>query len=182
MNRVEIKIGGFGGQGVILAGMIIGRAGAIYNGKEATLTQSFGPEARGGSCSAQVVISPTRNLYPCVINPDVLLVMSQPAYNRYHTEVRPGGLLLFEESLVKAVEHATDVKAFGIPAARLAENLGRKMVLNIVMVGFFAALSDVVTVEAIEKAVVDLVPQGTEELNRAAFKSGYQFGQTVRHG
>jgi 2-oxoglutarate ferredoxin oxidoreductase subunit gamma len=180
MQRVEIKIGGFGGQGVIMAGQIIGRAGAIYDGKEATLTQSFGPEARGGSCSAQVVVSSTRNLYPCVTNPDVLMVMSQPACDKYSSELRAGGLLLFEESLVKPALATPGVKAFGIPAARLAEELGRAMVLNIVMVGFFAALADVVTFEAMRKSVVDSVPRGTEKLNLDAFDRGYTFGCALR--
>ncbi len=180
MSRVEIKIGGFGGQGVILAGQIIGRAGALYNGKEATLTQSFGPEARGGSCSAQVVISTTRNLYPCVTNPDVLMIMSQPAYDKYASELRSGALLLFEESLVKPIALPAGVQAYGIPAVRLAEELGHKMVLNIVMVGFFAALADVVTLVAIRKSVVDLVPPGTEKLNLDAFDRGYTFGCALR--
>ena len=100
MSRVEIKIGGFGGQGVILAGMIIGRAAAIYDHKDATLTQSFGPEARGGACSAQVVVNTERNLYPMVSSPDVLVVMSQPAFDKFLPEVKPDGLILYESSLV----------------------------------------------------------------------------------
>jgi 2-oxoglutarate ferredoxin oxidoreductase subunit gamma len=180
MKRVEIKIGGFGGQGVIMAGQIIGHAGAIYDGKEATLTQSFGPEARGGSCSAQVVISASRNLYPCVTNPDILMVMSQPAYDKYGKEMRSGTLLLFEESIVKPTTLSEGVKAFGIPATRLAEELGRTMVLNIVMVGFFAALSNVLTFESLKKSVVDVVPRGTQKLNLEAFERGYSFGRALQ--
>ena len=105
MSRLEIKIGGFGGQGVILCGMIMGRAASIYDNKDATLTQSFGPEARGGACSAQVVVSSERNLYPCVTQPDILVVMSQPAYDKYITEIKPGALVLFEEILADEEKH-----------------------------------------------------------------------------
>jgi 2-oxoglutarate ferredoxin oxidoreductase subunit gamma len=180
VSRVEIKIGGFGGQGVILAGMIIGRAASIYDNKDATLTQSFGPEARGGACSAQVVVGTTRNLYPCVTSPDVLVMMSQPAYDRFIGEIRDDGLLLFEESLVKPAKLPPKVKSYSIPATRFAEELGRKMVLNIIMVGFFTSLSDVVSRETVEKSVVESVPKGTEKLNLNAFLRGYNYGLELR--
>jgi 2-oxoglutarate ferredoxin oxidoreductase subunit gamma len=180
MSRAEIKIGGFGGQGVILAGMIIGRAAAIHDNKDATLTQSFGPEARGGACSAQVVVNTERNLYPMVTHPDVLVVMSQPAYEKYVTEVKPGALVLYEDTLVQLEDLPKGCTAYGIPATQFAEELGRRMVLNIIMVGFFAALSDVCTVEAMKKAVTESVPRGTEKLNLDAFERGYQHGLALK--
>ncbi len=176
MSRLEIKIGGFGGQGVILAGMIMGRAASIYDDKDATLTQSFGPEARGGACSAQVVVSTERNLYPCVTNPDILVAMSQPAYEKYIGEVKPGALILYEESLVKPEPRPEGSKTYGIPATKIAEELGRSMVLNIVMLGFFTALSRLVSLEAMKKAVSDSVPRGTLKLNEDAFMRGYNYG------
>ncbi|NMB74395.1 MAG: pyruvate ferredoxin oxidoreductase [Myxococcales bacterium] len=178
-QRVELKIGGFGGQGVILAGMIMGRGAAIHDGLDATLTQSFGPEARGGACSAQVVLSPDRNLYPCVSHPDILVVMSQPAYDKFIGEVKPGALLLYEESLVKPEPLPPGVKAYGIPATQLAEELGRRMVLNIVMVGFLAALTDAVSLEAVKKALAESVPKGTEKLNLDAFQKGFEYGRKL---
>ncbi len=179
MSRSEIKIGGFGGQGVILAGMILGRAAAIHDGKDATLTQSFGPEARGGACSAQVVISTVRNLYPCVTYPDLLMVMSQPAYDKFITEIKNGALVLYEENLVEPRSLPDQSKAYGIPATRIAEELGRKMVLNIVMLGFFSALSNIVSSEAIEKAITESVPPGTQKLNMDAYNRGFQFGRDL---
>ena len=176
MSRVEVKIGGFGGQGVILAGIILGRAAALYDSKDATLTQSFGPEARGGSCSAQVVISTERNLYPCVTQPDVLTVMSQPAYDKFVEEIKPDGLLLYEESLVEPGTIPEGVRAYGIPATRIAEDMGRKMVLNIVMLGFVTALSGLVSADAVRKAITDAVPPGTQKLNSDAFNRGYNYG------
>jgi 2-oxoglutarate ferredoxin oxidoreductase subunit gamma len=180
MSRVEVKIGGFGGQGVILAGIILGRAAAIYDGKDATMTQSFGPEARGGACSAQVVVSSERNLYPCVVNPDILAVMSQPAYEKFIAEVKPDALVLFEESLVIPHDLPPGCRAYGIPATRIAEEMGRKMVLNIVMLGFFTALADVVSADAVSKAIADSVPPGTHKLNQDAFIRGHEFGQEIR--
>ncbi len=180
MNRIEIKIGGFGGQGVILAGMILGRAAALHDNLDASLTQSFGPEARGGACSAQVVISDDRILYPCVMQPDMLVAMSQPAYERYVMEVKPGALVLYEESLVDPVNLPDGCLAYGIPAIRFAEELGRRMVLNIIMVGFFTAMADVVSLEAVKKAVAASVPRGTESLNLNAFNKGYTYGLELK--
>jgi 2-oxoglutarate ferredoxin oxidoreductase subunit gamma len=180
MSRVEVKIGGFGGQGVILSGIILGRAAALHDGKDATLTQSFGPEARGGACSAQVVISRERNLYPCVTRPDVLVVMSQPAYDKFIVDMNPGGLVLYEENLVKPRDESKNLKTFGIPATKIAEGMGRKMVLNIVMLGFFTALSGMVAVEAVENAVAESVPRGTQKLNQDAFRRGYNYGMELK--
>ncbi len=179
MSRIEIKIGGFGGQGVIMAGMIIGRAASIYEGKDATLTQSFGPEARGGSCSGQVVVNTDRNLYPMVTHPDILVVMSQPAYLKFIPEVKSGGLILYESELVKPQNHSEGLTAYGIPATKFAEELGRKMVLNIIMVGFFTALSDVCSEESMRKAVENSVPRGTERLNLSAFNRGFSYGRDL---
>jgi 2-oxoglutarate ferredoxin oxidoreductase subunit gamma len=176
MSRLEIKIGGFGGQGVILAGMIIGKAASIYDDKDATLTQSFGPEARGGSCSAQVVVNTDRNLYPMVTQPDVLVVMSQPAYQKFVGEVKPGALILFDDTLVQMDDLPDGCRAFGIPATRFAEELGRKMVLNIIMVGFFTALGGICSLESVKQAVLNSVPKGTEKLNINAFERGYSYG------
>ena len=182
MSRVEIRIAGFGGQGVILAGMIIGRAAALYDGKDATLTQSFGPEARGGACSAQLVISDTRNLYPCLVQPDILVTMSQPAFDKFAQELKPDGLLLYESSLVKPSSGLDVSRKYGIPATEIAEGMGRHMVLNIVMLGFFTALSQVVDKEAVEKAIADAVPPGTTRLNLDAFGRGFEYGRDLVEG
>src|SRR5512138_327950 len=100
MAKTEIRVGGLGGQGVILNASILGKAASIYEGKHATLIQAFGPEARGSACSAQVTISTEDIGYPYVKNPDVLVLMSQDAYNQFVPSLKPGGLVLFEEELV----------------------------------------------------------------------------------
>jgi 2-oxoglutarate ferredoxin oxidoreductase subunit gamma len=172
----EIRIAGFGGQGVILAAAVIGKAKAIYQGDFATMTQNFGPEARGGACSAQVVLSSSPILYPYVTQPDVLVVMSQEAYTRFTPELRHGGTLIIEQDLVRVSSIRTGTRAFGVPATRLAEELGRKVVLNIVMVGFFAAVTGLIQADALRKAISDSVPPHMEKLNLMAFEKGFEYG------
>ncbi|MFH2006693.1 MAG: 2-oxoacid:acceptor oxidoreductase family protein [bacterium] len=172
----EVRIAGFGGQGVILSGMILGRAVSIFENKHATLMQSFGPEARGGACSAQVILSDEQILYPYVKHPDVLVAMSQQALRIYLPTLKPGGKLIYEKDLVTLEELPEGVQVFGIPATKIAEDLRRRIVLNIVMVGFFAAVAAVVPRDAVRKAVLHSVPRGTETLNGRAFDMGYEYG------
>ena len=179
MAVTEIKFGGFGGQGVILAGMIVGKAAALYDNKEATLTQAFGPEARGSACSAQVVVSDSRILYPYVNRPQIMMLMSQDAFMRFSPELAKGGVLVIEEDLVKPEPLPEGATVFKAPATRIAEELGRRMVLNIVMVGFFAAVTKILSPEAVRKAVKDSVPKGTIDLNLKAFDRGFECGKQI---
>lgn len=176
MATTEIRITGLGGQGVILCGYIIGKAASIYNEQHATLTQSFGPEARGSACSAQVIVSDDRVLYPYVTAPRILVAMSHEGYLKYKDSIADEAILVHEKDLVKPEKHGAKVKTFGIPATRFAEELGRKIVLNIVMLGFFGAVTGLVPMKALRDAVESSVPSGTEELNLKAFDRGYEFG------
>ncbi len=175
----EIRIAGFGGQGVILAA-VIGKAAAIFEGGYATMTQAFGPEARGGSSSAQVILSTEPILYPYVTQPDILVVMSQEAYTRFAPQLKPGGILITEQELVHIDRLPTGIRVYCVPATRLAEELGRKMVLNIVMVGFFGAVADLLSRDALRQAVADSVPPAFQELNLRAFDKGYAYGSELR--
>lgn len=172
-DRTEIRITGFGGQGVILAGHIIGRACAVNAGMHATQIQSFGPEARGSACSTTLAVSPTEVLYPYIQRPDVFVVMSAEGYDKYRDELKEDGILVYEKDLVKP-KLKKGQPAYGVSSTRIAENLGRSIVQNIVMVGFFAAASNVVPREAMRQAVQDSVPAGTEELNLNAFDAGWE--------
>ncbi|MGQ9560552.1 MAG: 2-oxoacid:acceptor oxidoreductase family protein [Candidatus Oleimicrobiaceae bacterium] len=174
--RTEIRVSGYGGQGVILAGYIIGKATAIFEKKHATLTQSFGPEARGSACSAQVICSDEPIHYPYIRKPHILIAMSQEAYTKFEPELGSNGVLLIDEDLVKAKPPRDNIRMFPIPATRLAEQLGRRIVLNIVMLGFFTAVTGAVSKEAMEKAVLSSIPKGTEEINSKAFQTGYDYG------
>lgn len=176
MATTEIRITGFGGQGVILCGYIIGKAASIFSDKHATLTQSFGPEARGSACSAQVVINDDRVLYPYVTLPGVLLAMSRDGYETHRARLADDGALVYDSDLVKPEGHGDGVSLYGVSATRLAEELGRKIVSNIVMVGFFGAVTGLLPKEALRKAVESSVPEGTQELNLKAFDIGYERG------
>ena len=173
-SRTEIRITGFGGQGVVLAGHILGRAAAIHAGRHATMIQSFGPEARGSSCSATLVVADEEVLYPYIHRPHILVAMSADGYEKYRDELRDDGLLVYEEDLVKP-EFKEGQRAYGVPSTRIAEELGRAIVQNIVMVGFFAGVSRLVSEEAMRQAVLSSVPAGTEELNQKAFDKGLEW-------
>ncbi len=178
MQLTEIRIAGFGGQGVILSAMVLGKAASIFQGGFATVTQNFGPEARGGACSAQLILSDSPVLYPYLTHPDILVVMSQEAYAKFGPELRDGGTLIVEQDLVRVSEldKQKQIRVYSIPATRIAEGLGKKMVLNSVMVGFFSALTGLLDPEAVRKAVVDSVPASFRELNLQAFEKGFEQG------
>ncbi len=175
----EIRVAGFGGQGVILAAIVVGKAKAIFQGGYATMTQAFGPEARGGSSSAQCILSDDPILYPYITQPDVLVVMSQEAYGRFAPELKHGGILIVEQDLVHLGELPAGTRVYSVPATRLAEELGRKVVLNIVMVGFLGAVTGLVDADALRKAVKDSVPPALEKLNLEAFDKGFAYGEEL---
>jgi 2-oxoglutarate ferredoxin oxidoreductase subunit gamma len=182
MSKTAIRITGFGGQGVVLSGYIIGRASAVNAGLHATMIQSFGPEARGSACSATLMVSDTEVLYPYIRRPQVFVAMSAEGYEKYRDELTEDGTLIYEEILVRP-----DLKdgqaAFGVPSTRIAESLGRTIVQNIVMLGFVTAVTGIVPREAMREAVRESVPAGTEELNLKAFDAGLEhFDETYDQG
>jgi 2-oxoglutarate ferredoxin oxidoreductase subunit gamma len=186
MSAVEIQVAGFGGQGVVLAGMTIGRGLVLYENYHVSLTQSFGPEARGSACSVQLIVSPEPVLYPYLTNPHILVALSQEAFRKFAPHLRPGGTLILEEDLVRTGEGELaagleEFELYRVPALRLAEELGRKLVLNMVVVGFFSAVAGLLSAEAARRAISESVPRGTEALNLAAFEKGYACG-LERHG
>ena len=180
MSRADIKLCGFGGQGIILSGYILGKAASIYDKKEAVLTQSYGPEARGGACSADVVISDAKIDYPYLKDVNILVAMSQEAYTTYSKLLGKDRTLLIDEDLVeldRTQSRRRKWQVAKIPATRFAEELGKKIVANIVMLGFFTAVTNVVSYEAMKNAILSSVPKGTEELNENAFERGYNHGK-----
>ena len=178
-EKLSIIVTGFGGQGIILAGRIIGMAAALKDDRESTLVQSYGPESRGGACCAQVIISDQIIQYPYISNPDILVCMSHSAYEKYYQSLKPEGILLTDKDLVRP---GNERPYFSIPATRMAEELGRKMMANIIMVGFTTAVAEVVTKDAALFAVTSSVPKGTEELNTRAFNLGFDYGLSKLRG
>ena len=147
--KQEIIITGFGGQGIVLAGRVLGNAAAIGDNRESTLIQSYGPESRGGACSAQVIISDAMIHYPYIRSSDVLVAMSQSGYEKYIDQLKDDGMLLYDQDLVQPLD-AVQGK-YAIPATRLAEELGRKMMANIIMIGFITAITFLTEIEDIER-------------------------------
>ncbi len=166
----QIRISGFGGQGVALFGVILGRALSLYQDYEVVMTQAYGPEARGGASNANLVVADRPVDYPFVQKADVLCALSQESYTRFRPEAKADALLIIESDLV-----TPDLgdRAVGIPATRLAEGLGRRIVTNVVMLGFFTAVVDLVSRQAVEKAIAASVPPTTLMLNKKAFEMGY---------
>ena len=181
-GKTGVRLAGFGGQGIVLAGMILGKAVTLHEGANAVMTQSYGPEARGGACSADVVISKVRIDYPRVTVPDVLVLMSEEAARTYGSNTTERALVLVNEDLVKTLPQGSSLRIRGIPATGIAEQLGRVIVANIVMLGFVTAVSGIVSLESMKKAVLDSIPKGTEELNLSALQAGYDHGTTAVKG
>lgn len=173
---VEIRFAGFGGQGIIRSGLIVGKAGAICDNKHATMTQAFGPEARGGACSSQLLLSEEKILYPYITEPDILVSMSQEAYDKFEPGLKKDGILIIDEDLVKPKPPRDKIKVFAVPATRIAEELGNRIIANVVMIGFFTVITGVVSKEAMTKALPGSVPDRFLELNLKAFEEGYKFG------
>ncbi len=177
--RTEIRIGGFGGQGVILAGIILGKAASIFDKNEAVQTQSYGPEARGGASKCEVVISDGKIDYPKVQSPDILVAMSNEALIKYIVDLKDEGTLIVDPGTTD-IEDVRDfidqhnIKVFNAPATKTAnDEIGLKIVANIVMVGAITKITGVISENAAIEAIKDSVPAGTEEKNVNAFNVGY---------
>lgn len=178
--RFEVRLAGFGGQGIILAGLLLARAAAIYDGKRAVQSQSYGAEARGGACKSEVVISDERIDYPLVIMPDALLTMSQQAFEKYSRDLKPGGILLADSDLVREGPLGTGIRSFKIPATRIAEGLGNRIVATMVALGALVGLTGAVSMGAMEASVRDGVPKGAEEINLEALRRGFELSKSLR--
>jgi len=179
-STARILLTGFGGQGIVLAGHILGKAAAIYDKREATLIQAYGPEARGGATLVQVTISSEPILYPYIDSADAILCMSQEGFSKYGPLLHRRGTLLVEEDLVRLPEGHPADRVFGIPATQLAVEAGRKMVANIVMLGLLIAVTGMVGRAAMEEAIRSTVPKGTDKLNLGAFARGFVHGQLLQ--
>jgi 2-oxoglutarate ferredoxin oxidoreductase subunit gamma len=170
--RHEVRFSGFGGQGIILSAVILGRAAVMHDNKFAVQTQVYGPEARGGASMSALIIDDTPILYPKVADPDIYVIMSQEGFEKYGAHARNDAVMLVDSTLVYS---RPDCRYIEIPATREAkETLGRDIVANIVMLGALAASTHVVSEAALEKAILDSVPKGTEALNLKAMKKGIE--------
>jgi 2-oxoglutarate ferredoxin oxidoreductase subunit gamma len=175
--RHEIRISGFGGQGVVLAGYLLGKALSLYQDLEAVMTQSYGPEARGGASSSNIVVADRSIAYPFVQNADIFIGLSQEGYSRYRDETIEGATILIDSGLVTPREGDN---VLAIRATEIAEGMGRRIVANVVMLGFLCASTTVVQREALEKAIRTTVKDTVIPLNLEAFDLGYKQAQLER--
>jgi 2-oxoglutarate ferredoxin oxidoreductase subunit beta len=177
VDRTDVQLGGFGGQGIMSAGRIIGQAAAIYDKIEACFTQSYGPEARGGAAGSQVVVASEPIHHPHLIAPTSAIIMSQEAYLKYVPALTADGVLLIDDGLVTLPEeHRQDLKTYGIGATRIAEELGNTRAANSVMLGLWTAIIGAVSETAMRQSLTDSVPPKTLELNLKAFDVGFGKG------
>jgi 2-oxoglutarate ferredoxin oxidoreductase subunit gamma len=182
-TMTEIRFSGFGGQGIIRCALIAGKALSLYGNKFATMTQSFGPEARGSACSSQLIVSDDRVLYPYITVPEILVSMSQEAYDKYESDLKDNGFLIIDQDLVKPKPPRGKIKSYSVPATRFAEQLGNRIIANLVMMGFFTAITKVTTSEVMKKGIPGLVPDRFLKLNLKAFDKGYEYGlETLKKG
>jgi 2-oxoglutarate ferredoxin oxidoreductase subunit gamma len=170
--RHEIRFSGFGGQGIILSAVIVGRAAALYDGKYAVQTQVYGPEARGGASMSAVIIDEEPILYPKVRSPDIFVIMSQEGFLRYGADAPKDATMILDTDMVQG---RPSCAWYGIPATSQAKSaFGRVIVANIIMIGALVGATRVVGTEAIERAVRESVPRGTEDLNLRALTRGME--------
>jgi len=176
--RTEIRLAGEGGQGMILAGIILAEAATIYEGHNAVQSQSYGPEARGGASKSEVVISKGEIDHPEVLQPDVVVALSQEAFRKFGASVKPDGLLIVDAD---KVDSSDAPKAVRLPITKMAfETTGRIITANTVALGVLVGLTGIVSREALEKAILARAPRGTEEMNHKALQAGFEAAEKVK--
>jgi 2-oxoglutarate ferredoxin oxidoreductase subunit gamma len=176
-RRTEIRLAGEGGQGMILAGIILAEAAAIYDGKNAVQSQSYGPEARGGASRSEVIISEDEIDFPEVILPNILVALSQMAYDKYAANLSPDGLLIVDDDRVKNVSGDKVIK---LPIGRIAlEVTGKGITANTVALGILVGLTGLVNRSALEQAVAAHSPKGTVEMNSKALQAGFEQAEMI---
>ena len=169
---MNIRLAGFGGQGVVMAGYVLGRAG-ILDGGNALQTQSYGSESRGGACKSDVIISEGEILELAPSALDVLVAMSQPALDKFLPNLKEDGILIYDSDLVKPGDAGT--RSFGLPAAQIAhQTFGRDVVANVIMLGCLAGLSGAASRDSLRRAISESVPPQTVDMNLQAFEEGFK--------
>lgn len=175
---MQVRLGGFGGQGIILAGFLLGQAGAI-EGKYVAGSDSYGAQARGSGCRSEIVFSKAPIDFPHLITSDVLVAMSQGAYQAYHKDVKQGGLIFYDKGLVTP-EEGLDVKQRGVSATEISiKRLKNKQVANIVLLGVLVETTKIVSSKALQKAIALHVGERFRALNLKALRTGIQLGKKI---
>jgi 2-oxoglutarate ferredoxin oxidoreductase subunit gamma len=178
--KKDIRICGFGGQGVILSGFIIGKAASVFMDYNAVQSQSYGPEARGGAARSEVIVSDEKIGYPRPTSVDLLVAMSQESFDTYRDDIKNDTVIVVDPNLVP--KHNIGRPVYKIEAQKIAESLGNKIVTNIVMVGASTSIFGLLDEDAVKKAVLDSVPSRFKDLNEKAYEKGLEAGKNALKG
>ncbi|MGI6226754.1 MAG: 2-oxoacid:acceptor oxidoreductase family protein [Peptococcales bacterium] len=174
MKRWEFRLSGTGGQGLITAGIILAEA-AVIEGKEVVQSQSYGPEARGGASKAEVIIDTKKINYPKIVIPDILLAMSQEAVIKYGSEIKEGGIIVIDSSMIDNFQN-NKAQITEIPITKLAKDeVGKVFTANIIAISALVKITQVVSFDSLKQAVLSRIPKGTEEINTKALELGWQW-------
>lgn len=177
--RFEVRVAGFGGQGIIRAGLILAMAASLFENKSAVQTQSYGPESRGGSCKSEVVISDEEIDFPKALDPDVLLIMSQAAYTRYVDTLKNGATLILDPGMIPQQKEKLPFQVYEVPATKMAEEMGKTIFANVIMLGALTSITNIVSLDAMKNAILSNIPKGTEKPNLEAFEKGFAYGKKL---
>ncbi len=178
MKKVEIRLTGFGGQGVLLSSVILGRAASIYDEINAVQTETYGSDMRGGDVCTEVIIAEERIIYPIINNPDILVALSQKAYDDNINDLKSDGILITDSDLVNVSSLKEGIIHYHGSFNKIAiEELKKKAVANMVMLGFLYKKIGVVSYHSLKKAMIDLIPSKTQELNEKALDSGVKLAE-----
>jgi len=176
-NRWEIRISGSGGQGIILVGKILAESAAVFNGKNATHSQSYGPEARGVTCKSDVIISDSEIIFPKVANLDILIAFTREACEKYISYLKPDGLLIIDNSVVTSVP-CNFPRIIKLPLQQLSrDELGIDSMGNMIVLGLLTRIAEFLSVESVESAILSRVPKGKEQINIQAYKLGLRIAE-----
>ncbi len=178
-NRYSVRVAGFGGQGVITFGYVLARAASLHHGSNALMTQSYGPEARGGSCRSDVILSEAPIDYPKAGSVDALVAMSLDSYNSFSESVKGGGVIIYDTGLVEINEKREGVSYYGIPAIETAKKLGNSLAANMVILGAVQAITGQVTLDALRLSIKDRFPRFVD-INIKALEEGFRLGKRAR--
>ena len=178
MKKVEIRLTGVGGQGVVLSSVILGRAASVYDKINAVQTQTYGSDMRGGDVCTEVIISEEKIIYPIINNPDILIALAQRAYDNHIKDLKPNGILITDSNLVKIdTSFKENIYYYDMFNKIAIDQFKKKITANMIMMGFIYKKTGVVSYHSLKKAIIDLLPSKTYKLNKKALDLGIELAE-----
>jgi len=179
MSKISVRFGGFGGQGIVLSSIIIATGAVIHEGKSAIQTQSYGPESRGGSSKAEVIVSDHEIDYPIVEKADVLVALSQEALDKYLPDTLENGVVIIDPAFIKEIPKGNHLKLVEVPSAKLADEIGSRLAANMIILGAVVALTSVISEESLNKAIKDNTPPASHQMNISGMRAGIEYVKKI---